>query len=327
MQSKGKCFVNIRKIAELAGVSPATVSRVFSHHPGIGEEIRAKVFEVSRKYGYHPRFANRQKNVVIVTPYNSVFPVQSCVDMILMALTQVLPERGFRLEILPLNNLERLDSIQFCGAVAIGCEAEDFPRWAERFSVPLVIVDRPPSRTRPVNVCFVRSDEVQGMTLAVDHLHARGCRKIGCIIHGTPERGNALIRHQAIVAALKKHGFPADPLTICYAGDGSEKYVELIGKLLKRGADALFCPGGNAGILAIYALALFNRRIPEDISLIASEQTFFSQFAVPPQTTISPDYSGIARTVADVLAGWLDNEPLKGSVTLPYRLIVRESVR
>ncbi len=319
--------MNIRKIAELAGVSPATVSRVFSHHPGIGEELRARVFEISRKHGYHPRFSNRQKNVVIITPYNSIFPVQSCVDMILMALTQILPERGFRLEILPVNNLERLDSIQFCGAVAIGCEGSDFPAWAERFPVPLVIVDRPPEKKRSENICFVRSDEIQGMTLAIDHLFARGCRRIGCIIHGTPDRGNALIRQKAIVAALEKHGLPTDPLLITYSGDGTEQYVELIGKLLKRGVDALFCPGGNAGILALYALSLFNRRIPEDISLIASEQTFFSRFAVPPQTTITPDYPALARTVADVLTRWLDNEPLVPAVTLPYQLLVRESVR
>ncbi len=319
--------MNIQKIAELAGVSPATVSRVFSHHPGIGDAIRARVFEISRKHGYHPRFSNRQKNVVIITPYNSVFPVQSCVDMILMALTQILPEQGFRLEILPVNNLERLESIQFCGAVAIGCEASDFPGWANRFSVPLIIVDRPPERKRLENVCFVRSDEVQGMTLAIDHLYARGCRKIGCIIHGTPERGNALVRFHAVTEALKKHGLPADSLYICYSGDGNEKYVELIGKLLKRGVDALFCPGGNAGIISLYALALFNRHIPEDVSLIASEQTFFSQFAVPPQTTITPDYTALAKTVAEVLSKWLDNEPLLPSVTLPCQLLVRESVR
>ena len=129
------------------------------------------------------------------------------------------------------------------------------------------------------------------------------------------------------VAALEKHGLPTDPLLITYSGDGTDKYVELIGKLLKRGVDALFCPGGNAGILALYALSLFNRRIPEDISLIASEQTFFSRFAVPPQTTITPDYPALARTVADVLTRWLDNEPLVPAVTLPYQLLVRESVR
>lgn len=318
--------MNIQEIAKLAGVSPATVSRVFSHHPGISEDVRNKVFDIARSHNYHPRFSQKQKNVVIITPYNSEFPAQSCVDMILMALMQKLPQQGFRLEILPLNNIERLESIQFCGAVAIGGELSDFPGWAERFPVPLVIVDRPPWNRRVENVCFVRSDEEQGMELAIKHLVQHGCRKIGCIIHGTPERGNAKLRHDAVAAALKQHGLPVDPLLICYSGDGSEKYVELIGKLLKRGVDALFCPGGNAGISGVYALSLFNRKIPEDISLIASEQTFYSRFAVPPQTTISPDYSGMAEAVGKVLTDWLDNAPLTPVITLPYRLIERESV-
>ena len=104
--------MKIQEIAKLAGVSTATVSRVFSHHPSIRPEVREHVFAVARQYGYHPRLSTRQRNVVILTPYHSVYPVQSCVDMILMALTQELPRRNFRLEILPVNNRERLDSIR-----------------------------------------------------------------------------------------------------------------------------------------------------------------------------------------------------------------------
>ena len=81
-----------------------------------------------------------------------------------------------------------------------------------------------------------------------------------------------------------------------------------------------------AGISGVYALSLFNRKIPDDISWIASEQTFYSGFAVPPQTTISPDYDGMAEAVGAVLNDWLNNIPLRASVTLPYRLIERESV-
>ena len=317
--------MKIQEIARLAGVSAATVSRVFSHQPGIKEEVRQNVLAIARKHNYHPRFSSRQKNVVIITPYDSVFPVQSCVDMILMSLAQVLPKYDFRIEILPVNNQERLESIQFCGAVAIGVEASEFLRWEERFSVPLIVMDRSPAGKVPPNVCFVHSGEAQGMAAAVDHLYTCGCRRIGCIIHGSPERGNALLRFNAVSRALKKHSLPYNRNLVCYSGDGTEKYVELIGKMLKQQIDALFCPGGNAGLMALYALSLFSRRIPDDISLIASEQTAFSQFTVPPQTTISPDYHGLAEQVARILTGWLDNEPLPGAVSLPYELKIRES--
>ena len=161
--------MKIQEIAKLAGVSPSTVSRVFSHHPNISPEIREKVFAVSREHGYHPRLSARQRNIVIITPYSTSYPVQCCVEMILMALTRELPGRGFRIEVLPQDNLERLDSIQFCAAAAIGAEPGDFSQWSDRFSVPLIIIDREAKKLSP-EVYLVRSNEAQGMELAIDHL-------------------------------------------------------------------------------------------------------------------------------------------------------------
>ena len=318
--------MNIQQIAKLSGVSISTVSRVFSRRPGVRDEVRDRVMEIARSHGYRPRFTSRERNVVVITPYNAVFPVQSCVDMLLMALAQTLPLNGFRMEILPVNNLERLDSIQFCGAAAIGCELADFPKWAERFPEPLFIIDRTPAGKVPPGIGFVRSDEAQGMKMALEYLFSRGCRRIGCIIHGTPERGNALIRRRAVADFMKNRVPDADDL-IYYSGDGDEKYVELIGKLLKKGVDALFCPGGNAGIISLYALNLFGRSVPGDVSLIASEQTAFSMYTTPPLTTLSPDYPQLAQHVCDLLESWIGNSPTASPEGVPYRLIRRESCR
>ncbi len=317
--------VKIVEVARLAGVSTATVSRVFNHHPSISPELRSKVLSVAREHGYVPRLSLKQKNVVIITPYHPVRPTQSCVDMILMALTQEMPRRGFRLEILPSDNRDRLDDIQFCSAVAIGAEPSDFAGWSDRFPVPLVILDRQGSTTAP-HVFHVYSDEDQGMELAIKHLYESGSRKIGCIIHGEPGTGNADRRHAGIVRALKSRKLPCDESVILFSGAGSEKYVELIGKLLKRNVDALFCPGGNAGLIGLYAFSLYNRRAPEDISLIASEQSSFSAYTVPPLTTITPDYEAMAAATADVIEAHLNGSTPTGSTVLPYTLIKRESV-
>lgn len=318
-------MIKIQEFARLTGVSIATISRVFNHHPNIRPDLRKRVFAAAREHGYHPRLSLKQKNVVIITPYNAVWPVQSCVDMILMALTQEMPRRGFRLEILPVNNRDRLEDMQFCAAVAIGAEPADFADWSDRFPVPLVIMDRD-GKPNPSHVFYVRSDEAQGMKIAISHLHERGCRKIGCIVHGDPGTGNADLRHAAIIRALNARKLPCDDSLVMFSGPGSERYVELIGKLLKRGVDALFCPGGNAGVMAYYAFSLYERRVPDDISLIASEQTAFSNYTVPPLTTISPDYAAMAASTADVIEACLDGERPQPHTILPYGLIKRESV-
>jgi DNA-binding LacI/PurR family transcriptional regulator len=316
--------MKLQEIAKLAGVSPATVSRVFSHHPNIRNEIRERVFAIAKKYNYHPRLSTKQRNVVIILPGDEIYPIRNCLEMVMMALTFVLPKHGFRIEVLPQDNIERLDSIQFCGAVAIGAEPEDFKKWSERFSAPLVLVDRnAPSLSE--NVYSVRSDEEQGMDIAVAHLHERGCRKIGCIIHGLARQGNADTRYEAIVKALKCRKLPTHDNLIHFCSN--ENYVEIIGKLLKLGIDALFCPGGNAGIVTAYALSLFNKHVPEDISLIASEHKLFSRYATPPQTTITQDHIGLAEITADIIEVFPEKSRRSQRSMLPYKLITRDSVK
>ncbi|MDD5706787.1 MAG: LacI family DNA-binding transcriptional regulator, partial [Kiritimatiellae bacterium] len=307
--------MKLQEIARLAGVSSATVSRVFSHHPNIRADVRAHVFAIAKAHHYHPRLSTKQRNVVIIAPGEAIYPIRNCLEMVMMALTRELPRRGYRIEILPQDNLDRLDSIQFCGAVAIGSEPEDFKRWADRFVVPLVLVDRdvPPGSSE---VYAVRSDESQGMELAIEHLHGRGCRKIGCVIYGAPGSGNADLRRAAIVEALKSRGLPAQDSLIRLSGD--DNYVEIVGKLLKQKVDALFCPGGNAGIVAAYALSLFNKRVPDDVSLIASEHKLFSQYATPSQTTITQDHGALAELAADAIEARLDGRPFPQRSVLPY---------
>lgn len=315
--------MKLQEIAKLAGVSPATVSRVFSHHPNIRDDVRKHVFTIAKAHNYHPRLSTKQRNVVIILPGEQIYPIRNCLEMVMMALALELPKRQFRIEILPQDNLARLDSIQFCGAVAIGAEPADFKTWPKRFSVPLILVDRD-APEQCANVYSVRSDERQGMDLAIGHLYERGCRKIGCIIYGAPGTGNFDIRREAIVNSLITRGLPAYDALIHQSSD--DNYVEIIGKLLMQGIDALFCPGGNAGIVTSYALSLFNKRIPQDISVIASEHKLYSCYATPPQTTITQDHSVLARMTADIIDSYLSDVPLPKQTVLPYSLIPRDSV-
>ena len=313
--------MKIQEIAALAGVSTATVSRVFSHHPNIRSEVREHVFAVARQYGYRPRLSGKQKNVVIIVPYKQIYPVAEFVDMVTSELIRELAQCGYRIELLPLDNLERLGEIAFCGAVGIGIDVPD--KWDDKFALPLVIIDKNPARNVP-GVSFVCSDERQGMSLAIEHLAERGCRKLGVIIHGVPGTGNVDIRMSAVKGALKSCGLPAESHLVRVAL--AENFLEEMGKLLQYGIDGVFCCGGaNFGGIAAYALSLFGRKIPEDIRLVSSERHRISRYCIPPQTTISPDYGKLAESVVRQLNAMISGEKIKPQVILPYNLIVRDS--
>jgi len=313
--------MTIQEIAALAGVSTATVSRVFSHHPNIRPELRDRVLAVARRHGYRPRLSAKQRNVVIVTPYKQLYPAAEFVDMITSELIRELVSDSFRVEIVPHDNLERLGEISFCGAIGIGIDPPD--EWDKWFSAPLIILDKIPRRPVP-GVFYVHSDEFQGMELAVGHLAERGCRRVGAILHGAPGCGNVEIRREGILRALRKFGLPADPALVKISSE--EGFFEEMGKLLQLGADGVFAGGGgNFGGIAAYCLSFYGRRIPADIRLVSSERHRISRYCIPAQTTISPDYAGLAAAAVEELRGRLAGEKVPAEVVLPYRLMVRDS--
>ena len=55
---------SIYKIAELAGVSVATVSRVVNGKPGVGDKTRKRVLQLLREHDFQPRMSRQPKVVV-----------------------------------------------------------------------------------------------------------------------------------------------------------------------------------------------------------------------------------------------------------------------
>lgn len=314
--------MKIQEIAALAGVSTATVSRVFSHHPNIRSEVREHVLTVARQYGYRPRLSGKQKNIVIIVPYKQTYPVAEFVDMVISELIQQLALCGYRIELLPLDNLERLGEISFCGAVGIGIDIPE--KWDEKFAMPLILIDKYPEKQEP-NTAFIHSNEKQGMELAIAHLAKKGCRKIGVFIHGKPGYGNVNIRIKECCNALKKYKLPCGEALVRTVS--AENFLEEMGKMLQKGIDGIFCCGGaNPGGMTAYALSLFGKKIPGDILLVSSERHRISRYCVPAQTTISPDYVLLAEKVVKQLEK-MTSENSRGceEIVIPYSLIERDS--
>jgi LacI family transcriptional regulator len=315
--------LKIQEIARITGASTATVSRVFSNHPNVRKEIRQKVLAAAKEYKYHPRLSVKRRNIVVLTPLKQLYPVQGYVEMVLSELSPHLTERDFRIEIVPQNNLELLSRISFQGAVGISLDKKLLQEYDRTFAVPLVNIDTPlPERCE--NLYCVRSDEDQGMSLAIDCLKNHKRRNVGVILYGREDVGNGLIRKNAVIKALKKASLPCNKERIIFAYQ--EEYLESVGKLLLQNVDSLFCPGGNGGILTAYAVSLYGKKIPQDIALVSSERAVYSRYALPPQSVISQDYEAMGQCVADVLEGVLTGKKIPRESVIPYKLIERDSV-
>ncbi|EIP97844.1 transcriptional regulator [Opitutaceae bacterium TAV1] len=315
-------MITIQEIAREARVSTATVSRVFSNHPNVKAGIRERVLQVARSRDYHPRLSGRRRNVMLITPSRSAYPVQNYVEMVISHIAGELAARGYRIEILPADNLDRLENIPFCGAIRIGSDEVPWNNWNARFDAPLVMIDREVTPPLP-NVFSVRSNEKQGMELAVEYLFRRGHRRIGCLV-SMSKLGNPLQRERYLEEALAERKLPAGKSLVRLPTE--ENFVEEVGKLLRNKPDAIFSPGGSGGIITAYALSLYGKRVPDDISLVVSERAMISRYCIPPQTAITQDYHALAAAAVDVIDARLRRQDFPRETVLDYQLIERDSV-
>lgn len=242
--------------------------------------------------------------------------------MVVSHLAGELAGRGYRIEILPEDNLDRLESIQFCGAIRIGSGEVPRPNWGKRFDAPLVLVDREVESRCP-GVFSVRSNERQGMELAVDYLYRRGHRRIGCMV-SMSKLGNPLQRARHLEEILAEKNLPSGRALVRLVTEAN--FVEEIGKLLRNKPDAIFSPGGSGGIITAYALSLYGKRIPDDISLVVSERAMVSRYCIPPQTAITQDYNALAVATVDVIDARLRRQDFPEETVLDYQLVERDSV-
>ena len=312
----------IRDIAEEAGVSIATISRVFNNHPNVKTEIREHILRIARKHNYVPRLSNSRRTVILITPSRYDHPVQSYVEMVIACLAEAIGKRGYRIEIIPEDNLDRLENTQFCAAIQISAAKLPWNNWGQRFQAPLILIDHEPP-PEASHVFAVRSNEEQGMKLAIDHLQQRGHQRIGCLISNT-KWGNPSMRAHLLQNALANQNLPSSDAFIRLVDE--ENYIEETGKLLQQKITAIFAPGGMGGIITAYALSLFGKKVPEEISLVVSERASISRYCLPPQTSIPQNYNQLASSAGDIIDASLRRIEFSSDTILDYQLIERDSV-
>ena len=174
------------------------------------------------------------------------------------------------------------------------------------------------------NAFCVSSDEEQGMRLAVAHLVRKGHRRIGLLIDGSPERTIFKQRRRAgFLQALREFRCETAPGLI--QNGVSEAWLEEIGRIIRAGATALICCGESSGYRVDFALNLYRKRVPEELSVISFENGC-SRFCTPPHTTLSQDFRRIAFESLELLELVIRDPAQGNSRQVPYTLIERESV-
>ena len=185
------------------------------------------------------------------------------------------------------------------------------------------ILQRPEQSSLSVNSC-----DYEGGKLATEHLIALGHRRIGHL-YGNRAIHTSETRHRAYVDALTSAGIEADPdLTRDGHFDrGIAKCAthELLELPEDRRPTAIFASNDLSAHGAIDAIDEAGLSVPEDVSVVGYDDTWYALVTNPPLTSVNMAVDLIGRRAAEMLIASIDGRPDEQHAVLPVSLTVRRS--
>ncbi|MEK9213011.1 LacI family DNA-binding transcriptional regulator [Sphingomonas sp. 2378] len=333
----------IADLAEMAGVSPGTVSRALAGKSLVNAETRARIQALADQHGFRPnqmasRLRTRRTGVIgIVVPLGHERR-QHLSDPFFMTmlgyLADALTENGYDVmlsRVIPdaVDWLDRVvDSGMVDGVLLIGQsdQYDAIERVARRYR-PLVAW----GVTLPDQVhAAVGTDNAQGGLLAGQRLIERGCRRIAFL--GDISAPEIRQRHDGVARAMAQAGMEGALMQLAthLASDVMEQEIAAhIDALLEQGGGTMPIDGIVAGsdMIAMTAVRVLADRaiaVPDVLPVIGYDDLPLAAQAVPRITTIRQDIAAGARAMVDALFVRLHGGEA-GSVVLTPELILRET--
>jgi DNA-binding LacI/PurR family transcriptional regulator len=328
---------NIKELAELAGVSPGTVSRALSDTGLLGQKTRDRIKALAAEHGFRPNLMARNLRIQKTGAIGVLIPLghetsQHISDpffiTMLGLLADELTERGYDLllsRVIPNDSdwLDRfVDSRRVDGLVVIGQsdQSETLDRVAARY-LPLVVWG---GHNEGQVHCSVGSDNFEGGRLAANHLIERGCKRIA--FFGDRRALEIGQRLDGCRAAMEAAGF-ADRLTILPAHLVAEAAGPDIAGFLRQTGElpqGIVAASDVIAMSALSALAEAGIAVPEDVKVIGYDGLSLTEHTVPRLSTIKQDLTNGARQIVDLLLRRVAGEETQSIVMAP-ELVVRMS--
>lgn len=322
-------------VAERAGVSQSTVSRVFSaNSPNVSEEKRDRVIRAARELGYRPNviarmMRTRRTNIVGIVMANVTSPFYPYVlEMFLQRLQAV--ERQVLLftaapdqsvdDVLPLALQHQVDALVITSAT-LSSQMVDI---CAHSRIPVILFNRYINGAAISAVC---ADNVAGGRLIADALLGGGHTRFAYIA-GQANTSTNSDRQQGYMQRLAEYGVQGVPVEAGhYTYDGGHAAMTA---LLRQDSppEAVFCANDIMAIGAIDAARALGRRVPGDVSIIGFDDIPMAAWGAYRLTTVSQEVGAMIDATLDLIEAKLADRSLPPELKLiAGQLRIRESAR
>ncbi|MFD0578487.1 LacI family DNA-binding transcriptional regulator [Dactylosporangium darangshiense] len=323
----------IKDVAQLAGVSAQTVSRVLNEYPNVSDRTRKRVLEAIRQLGYRRNAmarglaARRSRIIGVVTletvlygPAATLFGIERAARAegyaVSVSTLQRIDHRGV------LSALSALADQSVAGVVLIapqGAAARALHDLPSPMAAVAVGADTG-GRTPVIGV-----DQRAGARMAVEHLIGLGHREVWHLA-GPPDWLETRGRIDGWRSVLQDAGLRVpEPMT----GDWSARsgYAAGLEFAVRASATAIFAGNDQMALGLLRAFHERGIRVPDDVSVVGFDDIPEAAFLCPPLTTIRQDFDEVGRRCVAVLLQSIEVdrlEPVPVPVVVPT-LIERDS--
>lgn len=325
----------MKEVAERAGVSVSTVSRVLSNSPGVGDAVRTVVRDAVTHTGYVPnRLASNLRKQTTTVWGLLISDIQNTFFTgLVRAVEDAAHAAGYSLILCNSDeDLEKeahyvdvLVSEQVSGLLIT---AEDEHRTtvqrALNAGIPVVSLDR---RIKSASVDTVLVDNHQGAQAAVEHLIDQGVQRVA-ILNGSERFAAHQDRLAGYRAALNTKGIAVDESLVLHAGTHNVGAAEALRVAFTQAnpPDGLFIANNQLTVSALPVLADLGIRIPDDLLVACFDDLPLAQFVGGGLTVVDQPTYELGRRAAELLLGRIQDAdlPVREHMLSP-RLIVRGS--
>ncbi|GAA2676396.1 LacI family DNA-binding transcriptional regulator [Actinoplanes palleronii] len=332
--------VTMESIAQVAGVSVPTVSRVLNGRDGVSPSTRSRVEDLLREHGYRARNSLRAGSSLAL--FDVIFPEIECAweTEHIRGIEEVARDAGVGIVVSSLSGgatateqlLRRLRIGRTDGVILAANTGDEPMRSAlSSLNVPVVALD--PAIRMPGEVPTVDAANWAGAHAATRHLLDLGHRRIATIT-GDPGLRCSQARFDGYRAALEEAGLAG--------GAGLSGGLVECGDFLHRsGLDAglrlltrdqpptaIFAANDHMALGVYEAARRLRVGIPEQLSVVGFDDLPGAGWASPPLTTVRQPLQDMGRSAAETLLALARGETLDTPhVRMTTSLVVRESTR
>jgi DNA-binding LacI/PurR family transcriptional regulator len=335
-QATGHKRVTIADIAKAVGVSKGAVSYALNDKPGISDKTRKKILAKAEQLGWYPNSAARALSaakanacgLVLSRPARTL-AFEPFFMQLIAGVESELSARSIALAIQVVDSVELEMQVykrwwaerRVDGVLVVDIREND-PRieFLAELGLPALVVG-PPLKNHEIPALW--HDEYGVMEEVVRYLHALGHQYIARVA-GVPGFLHTVTRTKSFLETAKELKMKSKVLTTDFMPESGAQATRKLLTMTEPPTAVIY----DSDILAVAGLGVAHEMglsIPQDLSIVAWDDSTFCQLVHPPLTAISRDIHSYGATACRKLLDIIDSNDMTDEESPSGKLIPRAS--